>query len=163
MHGMSMMPGNGGGGGGDGDRPKRPRRMTQPSGQTAALPADEEGNPTPVIARPMPVVLTIGTIVKLASIIVIPLLGAISAGIYFFHKTNAHIEDPVIHLTRGERHKLETKVEAKKARSKLEKSITREVKLQARELKQHLLEKQKTQFDRILTEVKRARRDIKNQ
>ena len=69
--------------------------------------------------------------------------------------------------------KLETKAEAKKARKKLEKSITREVKLQARELKQDLSAEQKTQIKklgdelkheqrRLLTEVKKARKDIQD-
>jgi uncharacterized phage infection (PIP) family protein YhgE len=121
----------------------------------------------------MPVVLTIGTIIKLASVIIVPLLGGMSAGIYHYHKTNTHIDDSSIHLTRGERYKLETKVEAKKARKRLEKSIKREVKLQARELKQDLSAEQKSQIEklghelkrdqrRLLDEVKKARKDIQD-
>jgi hypothetical protein len=173
MNGMSMMPPNGGGGGGDGDRPKRPSGLGHPA---VSIP-DEKGQ-SAVVAQPMPVVLTVGTIIKLASVIMVPLLGILSAGIYHYHKTNAHIEDPVIHLTRGERSKLENKSEAKAERKKLEKSITREVKLQARELKQDLATEQKVQIkklgtelkleqkawgDRLLQEVKKARRDIRNQ
>lgn len=173
MDGMSMMPSNGGGGGG-GERPKRPSG----EGHPAVVVPDEDGNPTTaVIAQPMPVVLTVGTIIKLASVIIVPMLGALSAGIYFVHKVNAHVDDPVIHLTRGERSKLETKSEAKTERKKLETSIKREVKLQARELKQDLAAEQKVQikklsnelkrdqrvrFNQILDEVKKARRDIKS-
>lgn len=158
MNGMSMMPPNGGGGGGGGNRPNRPSG----EGHPAVPPADEDRNPTAVIT-PMPVVLTVGTIIKLASVIMVPLMGILSAGIYHYHKTNAHVDDPVIHLTRGERSKLETKAEAQKARTKLEESITREVKLQAREIKQDVAADQKSWGDRLLQEVKKARRDIKNQ
>lgn len=175
MNGMSMMP-PGGGGGGGGDKPRRPKRKSGLGHPVVSVP-DEE-NPTAAIARPMPVVLTVGTIVKLASVIMVPLLGILSAGIYHYHKTNVHIEDPVIHLTRGERSTLENKEEAKKARSKLETSIKREVQLSARELKQDLATEQKaqikklgtelktehrTRFERLLSEVQKARREIRSQ
>jgi len=177
MNGMSMMPpgsGGGGGGGGGGNRPKRPSGQMHP----VVPPADKDGKPTAIIAQPMPVVLTVGTIFKLASVIMVPLLGILSAGIYHYHKTNAHIDDPVIHLTRGERSKLETADGAKAERKKLERSIKREVKLQAREIKQDVAAEQKVQIqklgtelkleqkawgDRLLQEVKKARREIRNQ
>jgi len=126
----------------------------------------------------MPVVLTIGTIVKLASVIMVPLIGLISSGIYFIHKTNIHVDDHDIHLSSGERFKLETKGEAIRAREKLEVSIKREVKLQAREIKQDVVDEHKVQIkqltsdlkadqkswcDRLLKEVQQTRRDIKNQ
>lgn len=170
MHGMSMMPGSGGGGGGE--KPKRPSGEGHP-----AVPA-KDGNPTAVVSGPMPVVLTIGTIFKLASVIIVPLLGVISVGIYHYHKTNTHMDNPAIHLGNGERPTFETKIEANKARERLDTSIKREVKLQAREIKQDVTAEQQAQIkqlgvelkleqkawgDRLLNEVKQARRDIKSQ
>jgi len=126
----------------------------------------------------MPVVLTVGTIAKLALVILVPLVGAISAGAYHYHNTNQHIDDTAIHLTPGERHKLETKVEAMAARAKVEASIKREMKLQTREIKADVSMEQKVQIkqlkvelkleqkalgDRLMGELKQARRDIRNQ
>jgi hypothetical protein len=173
MDGMSMMPPGGSGGGGGGDRPKRPSGEGHP-----AVRVTEGSQPQVLALQPMPVVLTVGTIIKLASVIIIPLLGALSAGIYFVHKTNAHVDDPEVHLSKGERYKLETKVEAKQERKKLEGSLKREMQLRAREIKQDVAAEQKVQIkklgtelkleqkawgDRLLREVKQARRDIRSQ
>lgn len=106
------------------------------------------------IVQPMPVVLTIGTIIKLALTIIVPILGLVSTGIYFFHKTNLHIDDPTVHLTRGERATLETKAEAAVARKKMEKSITRELTVKTRELKQDLGDQQVKQFKKLGRELK---------
>jgi hypothetical protein len=167
MDGMMMHPDGGGGGGGN---PPRKRRRAPPSGVVVPVKSEVSG----AIIQPQPVVLTLGTIIKLASIIVVPLLGILSAGIYFVHKTNTHCENKSIHLSPGERYQLETKAEAKEARAKLDVSIKREVKLQARELKQDLSSEQKSAIKklgnelksdqlRLLTEVKKARREIANQ
>jgi len=182
MHGL-MTPADGGGGGGS--------RLRKPFGEKPsgtgypAVPAAPPDPPDPprgsgsqpeIVISPMPVVLTVGTIIKLASVIMVPLLGVLSAGIYFFHKTNVHIEDTSIHLTHDERPKLETKVEAVKARNLLEESIKREVKLQAREIKQDVVDEQKVQIkklgselkmdqrlwgERLLGEMKQTRKDVR--
>lgn len=165
---------NGGSGSGGGGPPTRKKKS--PSGVTkiALAPKGEEVS----VAYPMPVVLTWGTIVKFASVIVIPLLAGISFAIFFFHKTNIHMGDPTVHLTRGERGKLETKAEACAARDKLAKSISKELTVKTRELKQDLGDQNRAQFrklgkelksdqnyrfSKILEEVKKARRDIRNQ
>ena len=133
------------------------------------------------IAPPEPTIITIADlqaeIDTHAAAIVVPLLAGTSFAIYFFHKTNIHMEDPTVHLTRGERGKLETKTEAASARKKLEKSITKEFGLRTREIKLDLSKQQRVQFKKlgkelkleqktqlvkILREVKRARRDIRN-
>lgn len=173
LNGMSMMSPNGGGGGGGDDKPKRPSGMGHP-----AIRVPSDSKEVPAIAHPMPVVLTIGTIIKLASVVIVPLVGALSAGIYFVHKTNTHMENQAIHLVAGERPKLETKIEAVAARGKLESSIKREVKLQAREIKADVVDEQKVQIkkfvveiradqkawgDRLLSELKKTRKDIKDQ
>jgi hypothetical protein len=172
MNGMSMMPPNGGGGGGGSGR--RPARK---SGEGHPAVSVSNDSSSALIAQPMPVVLTVGTIIKLASVIIVPMLGILSAGIYHYHKTNAHIDDAVIHLKHGERPKFETKSEAKEERKKLEGSIKREMKLRAREIKQDVAAEQKVQIkklgtelkleqkawgDRLLQEVKKARRDIRS-
>lgn len=125
----------------------------------------------------MPVVLTMATIVKVSAAVLVPVLAAASFVILFFHKTNTHMDDVTIHLNRGERGKLETKIEAKASREDLKKSIVREVTLQAQGIKQDVIEQQdvrikklgkelkdeqKIQFQRILKEVKQARRDIRS-
>jgi len=177
---MSMAPANGGGGGGAAPAQRSPSGTGHPAVPPApSSPGDGRGDDTgsaPVMV-PMPVVLTWGTILKFAAAIVVPLLAGTSFAIYFFHKTNIHMEDPTVHLTRGERGKLETKTEAASARKKLEKSITKEFGLRTREIKLDLSKQQRVQFKKlgkelkleqktqlvkILREVKRARRDIRN-
>jgi hypothetical protein len=174
QHGMSMAPPNGGGGG-----RSRPKKRT-PSGVVRVTSTNEVSTGDDFsgsVFLPMPVVLTWGTIIKFASVCVLPLIAGVSFAIYFFHKTNIHMEDPSIHLDRGERSKLETKIEAQVARKKLEKSIFSELDIKTRELKQDLGDQQKTQFkklgaeikrehgrqfEKIITEVKKTRKDIKN-
>ena len=175
LKGSGMMHGPGGGGGGGEDKPKRPSGMAHP----AVCVSSSESKPTTIIGgpSPMPVVLTSWTILKLASVIFVPLLGILSAGIYHYHKTNTHMDNVAIHLGTAERPTFETKVEANKARAKIETSIKREVKLQAREIKIDVAAEQKAQIkklstdikieqkvwcDRLLAEVKKARRDINN-
>lgn len=101
------------------------------------------------------------------------LIGALSAFFYFYHRTNLHIADPAIHLTRGERGKLETKEEATKERKKLKKEITdhfdvkvREIRVeqneQVKEIGKKLEKDQKSRLNKVLHEVIKTRRDIKN-
>jgi hypothetical protein len=89
-----------------------------------------------------------------------------------------HMENKTTHLADGERGRLETKVEAGKARDKMERVIRREIKVsvgemaqkigeqqkvQVEKLGEELKREQKTRFIQVLQEVKRARRDIRNQ
>jgi hypothetical protein len=128
--------------------------------------------------KPMEVVFTAQTFRKLIAWtfgpLLIVLVGGLSAFFYFYHKTNSHLDDPVIHLTRGERTKLETKVEAHKERTKLKKEITghfdvkvREIRVEQKEqviqLGNELKAAQRARLNKILIEVKKARKDIKNQ
>jgi hypothetical protein len=175
---MSMSPANGGGVGSQ--TPKSPSGTGYPavsgSSSDGSNGGGEDDTGSHVIASPMPVVLTWGTIIKFASVIMIPFLTGISFAIYFFHKTNLHMDDPTVHLSRGERGKLETKAEAATARKKLEKSISRELGIRAREIKQDIGDQQKIQFkklgrelksdqrhrfDQILKEIKQSRRGPK--
>jgi hypothetical protein len=163
--GMLMMSSNNGGGA-PSERKKPPTAETQPVGQEQ---------------QPMEVVFTAGTIRMLEkklrkerrwlSIPLFLLLVTVISGFFYWYwKTNVHIDDPTIHLTRGERGKLETKAEAKVERKKLKREIThhfdvkiREVKVEQREqilqLGKTLKRGQKQQFKKILTEVKKAHKD----
>lgn len=161
---MSMSPASGTGSGGAGgggednsklDKPKAPSGVAYPAVKMPSVDKNSSDlKDKSVLVDPMPVVLTIGTIMKLSTVVIIPMLGVISAGAYFFHKTNGHMEDPVVHLSRGERGQLETKIEARKARKELDKSIKRELTLQTRELKQDLGEQQTIQFKKLSTEIR---------
>jgi len=171
------MPTNGGSGDGGGRKP----RLKNPSGEvqpTKPMAPSTSGSMPAIMVSPMPVVLTLGTIIKLASVIFIPLLGILSGGIYFFHKTNLHIDDKAVHLLSDERPKLETKFEANKARSKMEESIKRELRVSMRELQQdvsatqtvqiktlgsELKQEQKTWGDRLLKEMQQTRKDVRGQ
>ena len=160
------------------NRPKKPSGETQPIGPIPVPGPSTSGSYPSIVIPPMPVVLTAGTIIKLASVILVPLIGIISSGVYFFHKTNNHIEDVSIHLLRDERPGLETKAEAKKCRKEMEESIKREFKVSFREIKQDVINvqtaeikklgielkiEQKMWGDRVLGEVKQARKEIKGQ
>ena len=151
------MSGLGVGGGGGSSRKKPPSGVVN-----MVVPGDRKDPTGPVqsceapslLNQPMPVILTLGTILKLASIITIPMIGLLSTGLYFFHKTNIHLEDSTIHLGRSERAKLETKAEANEARSKLAKSISRELSIQTRELKQDLGDQQARQYKKLCKEIR---------
>lgn len=121
---------------------------------------------------PVPVVLTWNTILKFASAIVLPIIAAISFAILFFHRTVMHMEDPTIHLVRGERAKLETKKEARLFRGKLNTEIKSHIDIKVREIKIEQKEQfhklggelkkgQGLRFKEILSEVRKARADIK--
>jgi hypothetical protein len=129
-----------------------------------------------IAEKPIPVVFTQKTFTKLIAWTLGPLLltlvGSISAFFYFYHKTNVHLTDPTIHLIRGERLIFETKQEAKVERKRLKSEITghfdvkvREIKVEQKEqfhkLGTKLRRQQTNQLMKILTEVKKARRDIK--
>lgn len=174
LMGLVGMPTNGGSGDGGGRKP----RLKNPSGEVQPTGPSTSGSMPSIMVSPMPVVLTIGTIIKLASVIFVPLLGIISAGIFFFHKTNLHIEDTNVHLLSDERPKLETKSEANKARMKMEDSIKRELRVSMRELQQDvsmtqtvqikklgsdLKQDQKTWGDRLLKEMQQTRKDVRGQ
>jgi len=99
--------------------------------------------------------------------LIVVIVGVISAALYFYHHTNVHLEDPTIHLTRGERGKLETKIEAVKARDKLEKDIknhfdlkTGQIKLenakQINKIGNQLRSEQKIHYRRLLSEIKKG-------
>lgn len=104
--------------------------------------------------------------------VMLTLIGAISAFFYFYHQTHTHMADPTIHLTRGERSKLETKEEAKTARKGIKNEIKDHFDVKVRELRveqneqvsqlgRGLKAEQKEELRKILSEVKKARRDIK--
>jgi len=119
------------------------------------LPPDQTGPRIPIVT-PLPVVFTLGTILKVLIPVIITLLGGFSAVIYFFHKTNIHMDDPTVHLTRGERGKLETKKEAKEARTELKDTITSQFKVETQGLKQELVKSQRDQIKVLGEELKTA-------
>ena len=121
--------------------------------------------------KPMEVVFKAEAFRKLIAWTFGPLLVVLVAGIggffYFYHKTNTHLVDPTIHLTRGERNSLETKVEAKVERSKIKTDIithfdvkVREIKVEQKEqlikIVKSLEDEQKSQYRRLLTEIKKT-------
>jgi ribosomal protein L23 len=175
--GMMMSPNNGGGiptGG----------RKRPPTGETSSLGGLEENGgkrdlETNVFKPDIPieVVFKAETFRKLIvwtlGPMMITLIGAISAFFYFYHKTSVHLDDPGIHLARGERDKLESKIEAKTERKKLKKEIithfdvkVREIKVEQREqvekIGRKLRSEQRSNLNKILSEVKKARQDIRS-
>lgn len=183
--GMLMAPRNGGGSGPPSGRKKAPTGDAYPivgdksggngNGDNGD---DEEDGEDQLSEVPMEVVFKAETFRKLIiwtlGPMLITMIGAISAFFYFYHQTNSHMGDPTIHLTRGERGKLETKEEASKERKKLEKDITshfdvkvREIRVEQREQVEKIGKKlehdQKIRLNQILTEVKKARQDIRSQ
>lgn len=138
---FGMMSDSGGGGGAG-------KRMKQPSGQVSPT---ESGQFREI--GPLPVVLTVGTILKLAAVIVVPLFSIISLGLYHYHKTNLHMDDSSVHLAHGERFELETHKEAIEARKKLDTSIKRELQLRSREIKQEVILEQRSQINKLGIEL----------
>lgn len=119
--------------------------------------------------KPIPVVFTHKTFIKLIAWVLGPvvtiLFGAISAFFYFYHQTNAHIEDMNIHLGKKERSQIETKIEAAGERKKLQDDITdhvdikvREIKVeqkeQLQEAKKELKRQQTYHYNKIITEIR---------
>jgi len=175
LGGMLMSPNNGSGG--------LSGRKKPPTGEVTPAAGGGEGNgggenPGKTSSSPMEVVFKAETFRKLIiwtlGPMLVTLMGAASAFFYFYHRTNVHIEDPSIHLTRGEREKLETTEEAKKARLELKTQITshfdvkvREIKLEQKEelkeLSKGLVQDQNIRLNKILDEVKKARKDIQSQ
>lgn len=104
------------------------------------------------IERPIPVVFTQKTFIKLISWVLGPvitiLIGAISAFFYFYHQTNSHMDNKNIHPNRLE---IETKLEARSQRRELRKDIAEHVDIKVREIKVE----QKEQIDRAKIELKR--------
>lgn len=153
-----FSPSNGGsrGSGGDGGvRKKKP-----PTG---------EAFPAGITNDPVPVVFTQGTLIKLISWtlgpLLLTLLGAISAFFFFYHKTNSHLINTEVHLAQGERSKLETKVEASRQRAETRRVIKSHIDVKCREIRveqkeqiqelgRELKSEQKKQFTKILSEIK---------
>jgi hypothetical protein len=117
---------------------------------------------------PIPVVLTLGTILKL----MVPVLALVSASIAFYWQTRSHCDDKTIHLESGERGKLETKAEANKQREKMVKEIKDRFDVKAEKISveqtkqviklgQELKTEQKVALKEILKEVQRTRRSVR--
>lgn len=171
-HGMMMSPGSGSGGGdGSEGRPKRPSGIAHPTVSVPAAAPPEACN----VQEPMPVVLAKGTFIKFGVLIFGSLLITISGVLAFYWKhhyeTTTHMKDGTIHLTSGERGKLETKAEAKESRKKITRTIKAHVDIKLREVKveqkaqiqklgDDLKREQKAGLKRILNEVKQTRRDV---
>jgi hypothetical protein len=167
--GMLMAPppnGDGGGGGGVPAGKKKP-----PTGEVTPTGGGDPNECKIEPDKPMEVVFTTQTFRRLIAWTFGPLLlvlvGGLGAFFYFYHSTNLHVSDPTIHLTRGERGKLETKLEAKQARTKLETDIKAHFDLKTGQLgvknaKQitkignELRAQQKGQYHRLLREIKKA-------
>jgi hypothetical protein len=166
--GMMMAPNNGGSSAGSGGGKR-------PIGETPAVNSgaeDRDPNECRIEPeKPMEVVFAQQTFRKLIAWTFGPLLvvlvGGLGAFFYFYHRTNTHLEDPTIHLTRGERSKLETKAEAKRSREELETDIKRHFDLktgqiqlnnakQINKIGKQLQTEQRVHYQRILKEIKKA-------
>lgn len=160
--GMLMSPPNGGGG-------STPGRKKPPTGEVTPTGSGDGCNVE--LDKPMEVVFTTQTFRRLIAWTFGPLLlvlvGGLGAFFYFYHSTNLHVSDPTIHLTRGERGKLETKAEAKQSRAKLETDIKKHFDLktgqigvrnekQISKIGKSLEKTQRAQYRRLLTEIKKA-------
>ena len=99
--------------------------------------------------------------------LLVVLIGGLSAFFFFYADTNAHKNDPTIHLIRGERGKLETKLEAKKAREDLETDIKKHFDLKTGQIGvrnekritkigKQLQKEQKVHYRRLLSEIKKT-------
>lgn len=137
--------------------PSSPRK---PSGTVQAVPLQD----ATATAVPLPVSLNWPTILKFASVCVVSLVGIASTACWFFQKTEAHLADPNIHLERGERQTLETKVEARAARKDLVKRIDRDATIRQREMMSAQRQQIESMGDRLQrrqeTEFRRLRRVI---
>jgi hypothetical protein len=118
---------------------------------------------------PIPVVLTLGTILKL----MVPIFGLVSLGLAFYWQTRTHVDNKSIHLESGERSKLETRVEATDRTKQIVSTIKTHVDLKMRQQRvdqkeqilkvgEELKQQQKQQLSEILIEVKQTRRSIRN-
>lgn len=125
-----------------------------------------------IVIKPVPVVLTTKTLAKIIAWVFGPMLIVISAGLYWYHCTNLHMDNTAIHLEEKERGRLETKAEAKVQRTGLVTAIKahndvryREILVQQREDFSDWSKKQKLEHEqamrRILSEVRQTRRDVR--
>lgn len=138
-------------------------------------PGEDNGNED----SPLQVVLAKGTFLKFAITIGSTVILGVSAVLAFYwshhYRVTAHMENRTIHLTSGERAKLETKAEAQKNRAKLVKEVKREVEYAHRKIKLEqseeiqkgmkklttkLTQAQKSEFRKILQEVKQTRKAV---
>lgn len=171
MHGSMMMSSNNGGSGGgsDGDQ-SGPKRKSSGSANHKCI-----MNGAPSV--PLPVVLAKGTFLKFGVLIFGSLLITISGVLAFYWKhhyeSTTHMKDGTIHLTSGERAKLETKAEAKASRKRIVKIINTHVDLKMREVKveqkaqiqklgDELKQQQRQDLRKILSEVKQTRRVVRS-
>lgn len=171
-HGLLMSPANQGGGsgraGGTEDLPKRKRR---PSAGTASCPPE-----CPVVSNDgissFPIQLHSKTILKLVVPAIVAIFAAGFTLVFFYIRTQNHVADPTKHLAPGERHRLETKAEARERTKRMIKSMKKSVKLHAREIKveqteqlqaatKKLAKDQEQRFIRILNEVRQTRRAVR--
>jgi polyhydroxyalkanoate synthesis regulator phasin len=144
-------------------------------------PAVKKTTTSEIDISPVQVVLAKGTFLKFALMSLGSLLISISTILAFYWRshfeTKSHIANGTIHLTSGERSTLETKVEAQKHRKKLVGEVSKKVELHFREIKvrqdeqikrqiknvaDDLKTSQKYEFNKILQEVKRTRREVRN-
>lgn len=160
-----------------GSKPTRRRRPNTGHTMPVGGPPDDPNDVCRIEPdKPMEVVFTTDTFRRLIVWTLGPfllfLIAAISSFFFFYHKASTHMDDPTIHLSRGERRSLETKEQATKERENLKAGITRHFDVKIREIKveqeeqfqklgTELKTEQKQKLDKILTEVRRTRRDIR--
>jgi len=176
MHGYTKImssPNNGNGGSPpsseDEDKPKRKRPTTSGVGYPKVGSGSGGGGRKIDEGTPIPVVLTLGTILKL----MVPIFGLVSLGLAFYWQTRTHVDNKSIHLESGERSKLETKGEATDRTKQIVKTIKTHVDLKMRQQRvdqkeqilkvgEELKQQQKQQLSEILIEVRQTRRSIRN-
>lgn len=148
---------------------RKPDSEKQVRASTGSPPDPPEDKPVIDADTPIPVKLTQRTLFNLVMAIVVPLMGIVAAGAYYFHKSQAHMSDPTTHLTRGERSGLQTKVGCKANSDRLAVDIKREVQLnhrqaiveqkeQIQKVGQQLEAQQKSGLKKILLEVRQGHR-----
>lgn len=122
------------------------KRRTNPSDGFAIFKTSQEEEDVQV-----PIVFAQSTFVKLILWTLGPLLIFISTALYFYHKTNVHMDDKNIHLGDSERLKIQTKEEAKNQFKKAKEDIKEHVDIKVREIKVE----QKEQLDNTKRELKK--------
>lgn len=155
----------------DGGGPKRPKAESDGFGYPKVdRPKPGGSGNGDELGKPIPVVFTQRTFLKLIAWVLGPvvtiLIGAISAFFYFYHQTNLHMQDNNIHLGRTERMEIQKK--ATDERKQIQDEIAEHVNMKVREIKveqKEQIEKAKTElkkqqsyhYNRIITEIREGK------
>lgn len=156
-HGMYMAPSNGHGG----------SASKKPTGSAFPAVSATSGNQN---QEPVPIIIHSRFYYKLIALLILPVLGALSAFLSVYWKMDVHMVRKDIHPDIAI---IETKNDAKMARGKLIRDIKKEVKLEIgtvrleqrlhlQKVSDELKAQQKQSSTQILNEVRKTRRSIAN-